>query len=82
MFEFYGQLPYPDNGITYDSARHSKSEIALIMHNKSKQKMCCAVNPFMPNALFYTNFLNQSTSNRMGVWLIFIIAMHYRNSCI
>ena len=36
----------------------------------------------MLSGLFYFNALDQSISNRKGVWLVFIITMFYRNFCI
>ena len=38
--------------------------------------------PFMPSGLFYLNSMDWSSSNIRGVWLVFIMTMFSRNSCI
>ena len=35
----------------------------------------------MPNDIFYLYYSDGSISNIKGVWLVFIVAMFYRNSC-
>ena len=40
------------------------------------------INPFMPNELFYHKSLDWSISSGRGVWLVFIMTMFYRTSCI
>ena len=40
------------------------------------------INPFMPCRLFCLNFYNWSFFNIRDVWLVFIMTMFYRNSCI
>ena len=37
-------------------------------------------NPFMPNGVFYFNYLDQYISSLRGGWSVFV-TMFYRNSC-
>ena len=41
-----------------------------------------SINPFILNWLFYLHSVDWPISDIMGVWLVFIITMSYRNSCI
>ena len=40
------------------------------------------MNPFMPCGFFYLNCLGWSFSGRRDVWLVSILTMFYRNTCI
>ena len=45
-------------------------------------RLCLYFNPFMPSGFFYHNSVDRSVPNKRGFWLVFIITMFYRISCI
>ena len=77
MNQFHKWLSRTD----YDST--TKSKIYQIVAIRGFRGLCGIVDdPYMPSGRFYCDPLERSISYKRGVWLVFMITMFYRNSCI
>ena len=66
-----------------DQTARMRSIIRIYWAHMSKScSLTDLFNPVMPSGLFYRNSLDRPISNIRGIWLVVIITMFYRNSCI